>query len=370
MRVGVFRSVKQSSVSFEYIKGEYDVYADSNYVGRIAPSGKLIVIINQSKVNVRLNSVSSFICSKLVLVQIEANSVLQVNSINPQAKSRKYNDNFEVTSVEGRLNVVNLVEPDNYLSGVIESEGGGGRHIEYYKVQALMSRTYAFQNRSRHIKEGFELCDGVHCQAYHQMLTHTPKIREAVSETRNEVLVDKNNKMVTTYFYANCGGQTSDASYVWNNSVPYCVPFKDTFCIHTKQAHWTKQIPKTDWINFLNKEYGFPKNDSLLTPMAYNFEQLDRMAFFIHPSLGIPLRDLRSKFNLKSTYFSVSDAGNNVLINGRGFGHGVGLCQEGAMGMASAGIDYKQIAKFYFENVDVLNSSKRNYFSQKPNYSE
>ena len=104
--------------------------------------------------------------------------------------------------------------------------------------------------------------------------------------------------------------------------------------------------------------------------MAYNFEQLDRMAFFIHPSLGIPLRDLRSKFNLKSTYFSVSDAGNNVLINGRGFGHGVGLCQEGAMGMASAGIDYKQIAKFYFENVDVLNSSKRNYFSQKPNYSE
>ncbi|MCH2230680.1 MAG: SpoIID/LytB domain-containing protein [Crocinitomicaceae bacterium] len=226
-----------------------------------------------------------------------------------------------------------------------------------------MSRTYALKNKRRHIKDGYELCDGVHCQAYHNKLKHTPEIREAVEATGGEVIVDYNNKLVTTYFSANCGGQTCDASYVWNNSVPYLSSFIDTFCIHTKQATWSKRISKHSWTTFLSKQYGV--TEAKYGDLIYNFDQDYRKAFFIHPSLGIPLRDLRKKFKLKSTFFSTELVGDQVVISGKGFGHGVGLCQEGAMGMAKSGYNYKQIAFYYFNRVKVIDYYKSQYFKQK-----
>jgi stage II sporulation protein D len=98
--------------------------------------------------------------------------------------------------------------------------------------------------------------------------------------------------------------------------------------------------------------------------MIFNFEQNERKAFYIHPVFGIPLRDLREEFNLKSTYFSCYPEGNEVVIKGRGFGHGVGLCQEGAMKMARSGLDFEQIMKFYFPGSDVIHFGQKSYFQQ------
>src|SRR5690606_24628586 len=97
----------------------------------------------------------------------------------------------------------------------------------------------------------------------------------------------------------------------------------------------------------------------------YEFIQDERKAFYLHPSLGIPLRDLREKFNLKSTFFSTSLVGDEIVIKGRGFGHGVGLCQEGAMNMARAGYSYEQIALFYFCNVSIIDYYRGQFFNQQ-----
>jgi stage II sporulation protein D len=77
------------------------------------------------------------------------------------------------------------------------------------------------------------------------------------------------------------------------------------------------------------------------------------MSFFIHPQFGIPLRDLREEFRLKSTYFSVKLIENNVVLTGKGFGHGVGLCQEGAMQMAKLGFTSEEILNFYYPNTTL-----------------
>ena len=98
--------------------------------------------------------------------------------------------------------------------------------------------------------------------------------------------------------------------------------------------------------------------------LLFEFEQENRKAFYIHPSLGIPLRDLRKKFRLKSTYFSSRLEGNKIVLTGRGFGHGVGLCQEGAMNMAKLGYDYTQIARFYFHEVKIIDYYKNQFFDQ------
>ena len=333
-------------------QGEYSIYGDSVNLGALR---EIELDIHQGMIRVRINQ-EYLTFERFSIVQDTSNASFKIKSLSPVSKQHYYTDNLELSVVDRHFNLVNVVKMENYLSGVIESEGGGGRHMEYYKVQALMSRTYALKNLDRHFEEGFHLCDGVHCQAYHNMLRHTSSIKEAVEFTRNQVLVDLNNQLVTSYFSANCGGQVCDASYVWNTSVPYVESFIDTFCVHTRQATWTTIIDKQKWDAFLEKQYGV--SEQKYGSDVYNFDQDERKAFFIHPSLGIPLRDIRKKFHLKSTFFNSRLKGGRVVLEGRGFGHGVGLCQEGAMRMAELGYSYSQIARFYFHNVKLIDINR------------
>jgi stage II sporulation protein D len=162
------------------------------------------------------------------------------------------------------------------------------------------------------------------------------------------VLLDSMEQLAATYFNANCGGQTCEPDAVWNQKISGFSSFKDTFCINTSQAKWTKKIPLKDWFSFLEDKYHFPTWDSLSYNLAINFVQDERKAFYINPFYGIPLRDLRESFKLKSTYFDCIKEGDFIVLNGRGFGHGVGLCQEGAMNMVKRKYNFEQVLSFYY----------------------
>ena len=358
IRVGIFHRLDMRSISISANEGSYEVIGDTTSLGMLETVN---IKWKSNGVSVTTNGVVHVYDTLLLIKQNESASV-KLKGTSPTTKQHFYEDNFELTSSPKGLRIVNRVSMNNYLSGVIESEGGGGRHLEYYKVQALMSRTYAIKNTHRHKKDGYNVCDGTHCQAYHNKLRYTPKIKTAVEQTEGMVLVGQNNKLVTSYFSANCGGQTCDASYVWNTSVPYLEPFIDTFCIHTRQATWTKAIDKYTWRNYLRDQFGI--TEDIYGNDIYNFQCNDRTAFYIHPSLGVPMRDLRTKFRLKSAYFNTRLEAGKVILEGRGFGHGVGLCQEGAMEMAKLGYDYTQIALFYFHNVKILDSRRNSFFQQ------
>lgn len=364
LRIGVYRDFQMKRIVFAYNEGSYAILADSLTFGSILPNEFVELAVEGSKVRLKLGVEDKGFFDKITLIENNINSSITLNPKSPVSKQRKYEDDFEITSNGTVLTIVNLVDMDNYLAGVVESEGGGGQQLEYYRVQALMSRTYALKYLNRHKKEGFSLCDRVHCQAYHSMMRFTPLIDEAVLTTQNNVMMDLDNNLVDSYFHANCGGQTCEPDYVWNNSIPYLTSFIDTFCIYTKQAVWEKRIPKYEWENYLVKEFYFPINDSIWASQLYSFEQNQRKAFYIHPVLGIPLRDIRVKFGLKSTFFSCRLEGEEVVVSGRGFGHGVGLCQEGAMKMARYGYDFRQIAQFYFPGIKVVNLTDVEFFNQ------
>lgn len=364
LRIGVYRDFQMKRIVFAYNDGSYSILADSLTFGSILPNEFVELAVEGSKVRLKLGVEDKGFFDKITLIENTINSSITLNPKSPVSKQRKYEDDFEITSNGTVLTIVNLIDMDNYLAGVVESEGGGGQQLEYYRVQALMSRTYALKYLNRHKKEGFSLCDRVHCQAYHSMMRFTPLIDEAVLTTQNNVMMDSDNNLVDSYFHANCGGQTCEPDYVWNNSIPYLTSFMDTFCIYTKQAVWEKRIPKYEWENYLVKEFYFPINDSIWASQLYKFEQVQRKAFYVHPVLGIPLRDIRVKFGLKSTFFSCRLEGEEVVVSGRGFGHGVGLCQEGAMKMARYGYDFRQIAQFYFPGIKVVNLNDIEFFNQ------
>ncbi len=365
MRIGVFRDYTIKRIVVAYNSGSYSVYGDTTHFGSILPNEFIDVSVEGSKLRLKLGVVDKGVYSKIVLHQNNIGSSITLDPrTSSSIKSRKYEDDIELFASNNAITVVNLVDIDHYLSGVVESEGGGGQHIEYYKVQALMSRTYALKYVNKHNKEGFSLCDRVHCQAYHSMLRFTPLIREAVQSTSGSVMLDDKDQLIDSYFHANCGGQTSEPDYVWNNSIPYLTTFVDTFCIYTKQAKWEKRIPKTEWEDYFVKQFNYPIRDSNWAEKLYTFEQTERKAFYISPALGIPLRDIRQKFGLRSTFFSTRLEGSEVVVSGRGYGHGVGLCQEGAMKMARSGFDFRQIAKFYFPGARIIDLTEKQFFEQ------
>jgi stage II sporulation protein D len=364
LRIGVYRDYDLQRIMCAYNDGSYSVFADSLNSGAILPNEFVEMSIQEGKVLLKKGALELGVFDRIILQQNDPNNSLVIASKSPSLKQRKYVGDFEITCAGKELTVVNLVELNDYLEGVVESEGGGGAHLEYYKVQALISRTYALKHIGRHAKEGFDLCDRVHCQAYHNMLRYSSLIDTAVRQTTGLVIVDAQGAMIESYFHANCGGQTFEPQYVWNEEIPYLNSFIDTFCIYTKQASWEKRINKKKWSDFLESKYNYPVYDSVFVAMMFTFDQPQRKAFYIHPSLGIPLRDLREEFGLKSTFFSCYPEGDEVVLRGRGFGHGVGLCQEGAMKMARSGYSFDQIIKYYFPGSKVYNDQDRIFFKQ------
>ncbi len=364
MRIGVLRDHAIKRIMFSYKNANYAIYGDSLDLGFFGANEYIEVQQLDTRVILKKGAIELGKFQKVYLIQQNENTSLVLTPKSPVLKQRSYEGDFEIFSSGKNVTIVNLVDIDSYLAGVVESEGGGGQRNEYYKVQALMSRTYALKYLGKHKKEGFDLCDRVHCQAYHNMLRFSSEIQTAVNQTHNLVLVDKQNELIDAYFHANCGGQTCEPQLVWNDSISYLNTFLDTFCLFTKNADWEKRISKEKWRNFLTNKYHFPSDDSVYEGMMYTFKQPQRMAFFLHPVFGIPLRDIREEFGLKSTFFSCFPEGDEIVLKGRGYGHGVGLCQEGAIKMAKYGYDFRQISRFYFPGTNIVNYESELFFSQ------
>ncbi len=359
-KLSIFTESNIKSLSFQPGIGTYFLMNDTGFVRKIVPADLITINLGISnKLDVKLNNTYIFSSLKVYLFHEKSENNARLKPITPAIKERSYEGDFEVVNKAGKIQVINLIDLDQYLEGVVESESGAGQNLEYYKAQTVISRTYALKYKNKHAADGFNLCDRVHCQAYLHRRLNAAVIDSAVRQTKNLVMLDEKDNLYATYFHANCGGQTCQPDYVWNETLPGFDSFKDTFCIRTKQANWEKKIPVNEWKAFMVNKYDFPIWDSLSNYQLYNFQQSERHAFFIHPFYGIPLRDLRDAFQLKSTFFSCSLDGEFVVLKGRGFGHGVGLCQEGAMNMSKKGYDYQQILLFYYPKMRLSVQSDR-----------
>jgi stage II sporulation protein D len=354
IRVGLFSDKSIKEIEGIVGKGTYFVFKDSIQLAKLGPADILKATYTGGVVRVVVNGVEKGRGKSIRLIQDKQEDYLQVRLISPVAKQRSYEGDFDIEIRKEALNLINNLDMETYLEGVVESEGGPGQKLNYYKAQAVISRTYAMKYWSKHKDNGYNLCDRVHCQAYLHHRSATVIIDSAVHQTRGLVMIDQARELYPTYFHANCGGQTSEPHYVWNEEIPNLCSFKDTFCIHTQQAKWEKRIPKDQWTKFLVDKYNFPIGDSVSNELLQHFVQEQRSAFYLHPVYGIPLRDLREQFKLKSTFFNVDVEGEEMVLHGRGFGHGVGLCQEGAMNMAKRGFSFDQILGYYYPEMRLV----------------
>lgn len=353
-----------TSFIFSPSSGNYSVMGDGKLVDTGDESAIYQLVLDKDSILLKTFEKN---LGKFKTIRFYSNTIepcFKIKSVVPDGKTRTYEGALEVTlwSDKKQLLLINRVELESYIAGVVESESGTKTTPEYYKLQAILCRTYLLSHLNRHATEGFEVCDDVHCQAY---LSRSKDIEiiKAVYETQGLVVVDNDLNLITAAFHSNCGGQTVNSQDVWSVATPYLKSIKDTFCLNAPHAKWKREISIEDWKAYLQLKHKYPVNDSLKFNNATTFAQPNgRAIYFIDKDLKIPLKTIRTDFQLKSTYFSIEPKGDVVVFNGRGYGHGIGLCQEGAMRMTKLNYNYKQIIQFYYKDVNLIDLSSLNYF--------
>jgi stage II sporulation protein D len=246
---------------------------------------------------------------------------------------------------------VAYVPVDDYVAGVVEAEGGTLFHPTYYRAQAIIARTWLLRNQRKHAAEGYMVSDGVGSQVFHGLPkgAHASDIVWAAHSTRDSILVDSFGRAIEAVFHANSGGYTSRSEEVWSKAIPYLIAQPDTFSLRCPQTNWTKRLDKEAFVRFFAQKMGQSSTDAAFRQAVLSLAQgSQRSALFVYGGKTLKLREVREKFGLRSTYFTVEDAGIEVVLRGKGFGHGVGLSQEGAYRMARLGYRTADILAHYY----------------------
>jgi stage II sporulation protein D len=366
LEVGIFREKPYTSIQFVATDNTYKIYNENDSLLYHLQMGEKLTIRSSSngkQVRVKVEDEDLEYYGIVYVKSENTESHYKIKAIAPNvSKERMYFGGLKCFMHKGVFTVVSLVSMHHYLIGVIESESGNHQGKEYYKVQAIISRTYALKNIDKMIAEGFMLNDMVTCQVYLGKMYRNPKMEEAVLETKNLVIVDDNCDYITAAFYSNSGGQTANVEDVWNKPLPYLRSIKDPFSIGKPSYSWTKTMRYDEFVNYLDRRHGFPTSDSAALSEALNYKQVSRGKYFVDWKYHILLTDMRVDLKLKSTFFSIEKSGDQVIFKGKGFGHGVGLSQEGAMNMCDVGYSYTDVIHFYYTGVFIIDRSNLDFY--------
>ncbi len=361
LKIRILNEKNVKSLIFAPAVGKYNIYCDTLLIVTLNKNEVVNIIQNGDSIDLKSLNSKFGTFKSLNFIGVSNANYAKIKCVIPSIDQRLYDDDLKITVLNKSFNIINDVEIENYVAGVVESEGGQKANIEYYKTQAVLCRTYALENITRHILEGYYLCDNVHCQAYNGKSLSNFDIPEATSSTSGLVIVDSTLNLITAAFHSNCGGQTVGSEDVWLKSKSYLKPVIDSYCISQRCAIWEKTIPLEKWKQYL-KSNGFQISNYTNDSTIYNFNQISRKTYYRILNDSIALRKIRLDFNLRSTFFNITVSNNNLFLKGRGYGHAVGLCQEGAMQMAKKGISYQEIIKFYYKNTYIVSLRALNFF--------
>ena len=246
------------------------------------------------------------------------------------------------------LEAIVQVPVEEYIAGVVEAEGGISSQSEYFKAQAVLARTWLITNMAKHKQDGFHIKDDQSSQAFKGVPhgKHASHIMLAVAQTK-DTLATYNGKPIIGFYHSNSGGQTVLPHEVWSQELPYCRAVLDPFSKKESNHRWNRDIPLSDWNAY------FSKDEMTLDWQTYfNTLPAGRQTSYTIGSTPFKLETLRRHFKLRSTYFIPTLEGDHIHLEGFGFGHGVGMSQQGAMRMAHGGFSWKEILDFYFQKLE------------------
>ena len=362
INIGLYHKYNLKTVLISPVFGQYNMLADQE-AARVITTNTILyinVVNNLLQVKSSTKIIGNF--KKISFNGTQSFNTIRIKADRPKIRAREYEDDLVLDIVKGKIRMLNTVNLENYIAGVVESEGGSRAGREYYKTQAILCRTYALENYNKHKNDGFNLCDDVHCQAYKSRAKHSDKIIEATSLTKGLVIVDTSLSLITAAFYSNSGGQTCASECVWLQPRSYLKSVPDSFSIGGNSYSWTKKISLSKWKSLL-KQYGFYFSPSIKGE-DFISEAYIRQKYYKFRGDSVKYTKIRSGLKLRSTLFAIDYKDGFIILNGRGYGHGVGLSQEGAMAMDNQNYTYKEIIKYYYQNVFIVSLRALQFFKK------
>jgi SpoIID/LytB domain protein len=299
---------------------------------------------------------------------------------------------IEITACDGRLLVVNELSIESYLKGVITSEMSPDCPVEFFKAQAVAARSWMLAASERkHADLGVDFCNDDCCQRYQGLGALSESAAYAVNETAGEVLIHKSGVIVDANYSKCCGGVTEDPADIWGVAKPGQQSVADPYCgpeyvtpsdiprylgrvDDGKSNHrWTVEISAADLLANIARHH--PEAGTACHILDIRVEGRGKGGRAIALTLMLADADgrpmpliLRSEYAIRQTlhpdflYSSAFDIDlarggdhsiQSVTLHGAGWGHGAGLCQIGALGMALACHDYQRILHHYFTDVAI-----------------
>ncbi|WP_161875433.1 stage II sporulation protein D [Ihubacter sp. rT4E-8] len=239
---------------------------------------------------------------------------------------------------------------EKYVQGVVASEMPASFGAEALKAQAVASRTYALGR----INAGGKLCDTVHCQVYRS--DNIPaKVKKAVNATKGQVLLYNGKLAAHALYFASSAGKTENSQDVFSGEYAYLVSVDSSYepgATHKKES-LTMTISKfASKIKKAMPELDFGKITKQNIKIKSRSEG-GRAALIQIGDQKVSGADVRSAFKLYSTRIKFAFRGNKITITTSGSGHGVGMSQYGAKGLAKKGKSYTEILSHYYQGTDV-----------------
>ena len=244
---------------------------------------------------------------------------------------------------------------EKYIEGVVSGEMPASYELEALKAQAVAARSYALYHMNG--KE-YDVTNTTSTQVYieekdlkdkwkENYKKNINKIKKAIAETSGEYLTYK-GEIIDAMFFAVSTGKTENSEEVFISKLPYLRSVSSTW--DEKSPAFTDTVTMT--LNDFYKNLNLPYNDKL------NIEIIEKTSTGRIRKLKINEqeingRDFQKKLKLRSNYFEIIKKDNNIIINTKGYGHGVGMSQFGANEMAKEGSDYKKILKHYYEGTEI-----------------
>lgn len=313
-----------------------------------------------------MRKLAAAIAVLMLLLFVIPLALLKDDQKEPEKDSKPIDD-LPIAVYMCDIDKVVTMDLEDYILGVVAGEMPASFHLEALKAQALAARTYTMlrMNRfggsgcSKH--PGAEICtDSTHCQAYRNPATVSKdleKLKEAVYGTAGEVIV-YNNKLIDAVFHSTSGGKTENSEEIWSSKVPYLRSVVSQYEEHSPKYVAQQEISIDNFIKCM-KEL-----DSGVTISKKNIK--DQIKVLERSEGGRITRlkvgdktfngsEVRTALGLNSANFNFSIGGSSILFTVVGNGHGIGMSQYGADGMAKNGSSYRDIVLHYYQGVDIVN---------------
>lgn len=391
--------------------GEMAFSSDGGLIVYNAVTGEILYsAASGEEVNVASDALAYYSTDKFYAQGIEKISIQPQNGQVISCGGTKYRGYILLEKeANGLMTVLNIVNTEDYVASVLGKEMSYSWPAEALKAQAVCARNFAICRGNSHKGYSFDVCTTTHCQVYAGLAGEHENTRKATEETKG-VLATFEGKVVPLYFYATSGGQTEDVKNVWGSVHGYLKSVDDSYENPQKASKykWSVTLTKSEIEEKLSKagvDIGNLKSVTLdeisdsgrVTKMTFVGDSDDytvklekcrtilglySQKFTIESnesqsgeSLYTTIGDMTGPFyitngvqSIQTETFSVLDGSGNItqfnmqktqipadtyIINGGGYGHGVGMSQWGARGMAESGFNYVDILKHYFTGIEL-----------------